>query len=93
MHGLCQHNTTLPANIAGSTMPSFTLTMQKISKLKEAIKEDKHYTYTKIPGINKETYEYILLATFHKTTKIQVSKNKHPPPQQWQDWGYGRNKI
>lgn len=26
-----------------------------------------------------ETYEYILLATFHKTSKIQVSKNKHPP--------------
>jgi hypothetical protein len=29
MHGLCQHNTTLPANIAGSTMLSFTLTVQK----------------------------------------------------------------
>jgi len=39
-----------------------------------------------------ETYEYILLATFHKTIKIQVSKNKHPP-QQWRECGYGRNKI
>jgi hypothetical protein len=29
--------------------------------------------------INTETYEYILLATFHKTNKIQGSKNKHPP--------------
>jgi hypothetical protein len=29
MHGMCQHNTTLPANIAGSAMPRFTLTMQK----------------------------------------------------------------
>jgi hypothetical protein len=61
----------------------------RISKLKEARKEDKHFTYTKISAINNETYEYILLATFHKTTKIQVQKNT---PHQWRDCGYEKKQ-
>jgi hypothetical protein len=46
MHGLCHHNTTMPANIAGSTMFSFTLTVQKNFQIQRSEKKKTNTSLT-----------------------------------------------